>query len=65
MTNLLKYIDNVAGAKSKSSRLLGDGRRGGGFASVVGRAMRRRSSVRLAGIIRRTCSIQVDEPPGN
>ena len=59
VTNLLKYIQNMAGAKSKGRRWLG-GTDARGRTGSFGR-MRRKSSIR--GIIRRTCSITVD--PGD
>ena len=60
MTNLLKYIQNVAGG-SKSRRLLG-GTDMFGSRRTSGSRGRRKSSVR--GIIKRTCSIQVDQQEG-
>ena len=58
VSNLLKYIDNVAGSKSKTSRLLGS-QHSRQRRSDSGR-QRRRSSVSLRGIIRRTCSIHAE-----
>ena len=60
VTNLLKYIQNVAGV-SKSRRLLG-GKDMYGSRRPSGPRARRKSSVR--GIIKRTCSIQVDQQEG-
>ena len=61
VTNLLKYIANMAGGKVRSNRLLGNINEFRGRApsmSKAGSGPRRRSSIR--GIIRRTCSIQVE-----
>ncbi len=60
VSNLLKYIENMAGGKAKNHNYLNrkdsmSGMRGSGT------KLRRKSSIR--GLIRRTCSIQVE--PGD
>ena len=64
VTNLLRNIHSIAMRRSQSTHLLGGGSDGQRSRNPSGPRMRRKSSVR--GIIRRTCSIQVDpgEMPG-
>ena len=66
VANLLKYIDNMAGSVSKSSRLL---RTQDSVQTIREKhlsgdkceRLRRKSSIGLRKIIRRTCSIHADQ----